>query len=224
MAFSFLNTLFNNEASVRIPVRDGNHYRLEELSSCTGASSYVDLYLPNGFVVKNDENFRVKNIFNKKGKGFASKNDFIVVASGDDGLEYYIVELKSRNYKIEKVQRQFRAGVAMASYCKRLGIDVVADVSRFEKFSVYAVLLTNTVSERRGTAIALNSDSLKFAKKCDESQGVYCVNGHSITLENLKKHAFKVSLSCSECNDFSGIVPYPGGMDDKRLHDLKPKS
>jgi hypothetical protein len=215
MAFPFLDTLFNKDASVRIPVRDGNIYRLEESSPglCV-ASSYVDLYLPNGFVIKNDENFRVKNIFNNNVKGFVSKNDFIVVATGDDGLEYYIVELKSRNYKIERVQRQFRTGVAMASYCKRLGIDVVADASRFEKFSVYAVLLTNTVTERRGTSIVFNPVSLSFAKKCDDSVGVCCVNGHSITLEDLRKHAFKVSLDCNECNHFRGIIPYPGGPDD----------
>ena len=82
MAFPFLDTLFNKDASVRLPVRDGNIYRLEESLGLDCTSSYVDLYLPNGFVVKNDENFRVKNIFNKGTKGFTSKNDFIVV-------EYY---------------------------------------------------------------------------------------------------------------------------------------
>jgi len=213
MAYAFFDRLFNDDASVRLRAMSNGVYRLEELSTePLSARSYVDLHLPNGFVIKHDENFRVKNLF-KNTKGFVSKSDFIVVSGSDSELEYYVVELKSRNYKIAKVQRQFRSGISLAAYCRRLGTDAELDASRFAKFSVYAVVLTNTVSEHRGTAIDRENKNLEFAKSCECSKGVYCVNGHSVTLDGLRKYAFKVGLDVSDVNDFKGMLPYPGGPD-----------
>jgi len=215
MAFVFLDHLFSTTSTVRIATKGDNLYRLAEISNGPlSAQSYVDLYLPNGFVIKNDENFRIKQIFSD-GRGFYSKNDYIIVSLKDSELEYYVVELKSRNYKIEKIKRQLRTGVAMAAYCRRLGIDAELNAARFEKFSVYAVVLTNTVSEHRNTAIHKDPVNLEFSKTCEKSLGVYCVNGHKITLEKMKKFAFKVSLNADDVNNFDGITPYPGGPDDK---------
>lgn len=216
MAYSFLDRLFNDDVSVRLPARADNVYRLEEISTePLSARSYVDLFLPNGFVIKQDENFRVKSIF-KNGKGFYSKNDFVIVSHDGEKLEYYVVELKSRNYKLNKVQRQFRTGISLAAYCRRLGTDCELDAGRFARFSVYAVVLTNTVSEHRGTAIDREQTNLIFAKACEESVGVYCVNGHIITLDGLRKHSFKIGMGVSDVNDFSAMLPYPGGPDDAR--------
>lgn len=215
MACAFLDRLFNVHDAVRLRPTTGNVYHLEELGEDRlSARSYVDVSVPNGFVIKHDENFRVKKIFRDL-KGFRSKGDFIVVSNEGDHVDYFIVELKSRNYKIERVQRQFRCGVALASYCQRLGLDCEKAPERFGKIAVYAVVLTNTVSEHRGTVISANAVNLDFAGRCDAAKGVYCVNGHSVSLADLRRHAFSVSLMPDKCNDFSGMVPYPGGPDER---------
>ena len=214
--YSFLDRLFSRNSKIRLSPQSENKYRLDENgSSPFNSVSYVELTLANGFVVKHDENFRVKHIFSTE-KGFCSKSDFIVVSQTNGKTEYFIVELKSRNYKIEKVRNQFICGVAMAEYCRRLGIDFEGDVSRFLKCDVYAVLLTNTVTEHRGTALDSNLDSLAFAKKCGPGTGVLCVNGHTVTLDQLRANAIPVKIGFGDFNPFNTLVPYPGGEDDKK--------
>ena len=214
MAFQFLDSLFNIDPRVRLKPTNGNIYKLEELDIAPlRARSYVELALDNGFVVKHDENFRVKNIFGAK-RGIRSKSDFIVVSNLNGRTEYLVVELKARNYQIEKVRNQFICGTAMAEYCRRLGVDHEGDVARFLNFDVYAVVLTNTVSEHKGTGINHDPTCLAFKKKCGPGTGVLCVNGHSVTLDQLRRNSIHVDISFSACNKFDTVVPYPGGPDE----------
>lgn len=219
MAFAFFQKLFNDAQTVRLRSDVGGVYKLSERNTegqPFSDPSYVELSLPNGFVVVNDENFRVKKLF-RKVKGFASKNDYIVINRRDDETEYFIVELKSRNYKVEGVRNQFRCGVALAGYCKRFGIDYEGDATRFVKVSVYAVLLTNTVTQHRGTAIGDTQGAARFKASCGVQSGIYCVNGHVVTIDDLRTHAFKVDLSGSVVNSFAGMPFYPGGDDEQKV-------
>lgn len=214
--YLFLDRLFSRNPKIRLSPQSGNKYRLDENGSNPfNSSSYVELTLQNGFVVKHDENFHLKKIFADE-KGFRSTGDFIVVAKTNGKTEYFIVELKSRNYTIEKVRNQFICGVAMAEYCRRLGIDHEGDVARFLDCDIYAVLLTNTVTEYRGTAITSNQVNLGFAKKCAPGRGVLCVNGHALTLDQLRANAIPVKIGFGDFNPFNTLVPYPGGEDDKK--------
>ena len=160
-------------------------------------------------------NFRVKNIFGGE-KGIKSKGDFIVVSESKGRTEYFVVELKSRNYKIEKVRNQFICGTAMAEYCRRLGVDHEGDVGRFVNFDVYAVVLTNTVSEHKGTRINDDPTCMAFKKKCGPGTGVLCVNGHSVTLDQMRTNSIHVDISFNACNKFDTMVPYPGGPDEMK--------
>lgn len=216
MAYSFLDRLFSKDAKVRLTPEVGNRYKLVESGDGPlSERSYVEVVLENGFVIKHDENFRVKYIFSDQ-KGFRSKGDFIIISSYNGRTEYYIVELKSRHYKIERVRNQFISGAAMAEYCRRFGIDHVGDASRFLGFDVYAIVLTNTVSEHRGTGIDSSPQNRAFMRKCGPGTGVLCVNGHSITLDQMRINAIHVDISFGACNKFDTLVPYPGGLDEKK--------
>ena len=218
MAYAFFTQLFNSSAEVRVPPLEQGFVRLKEQATADGAEmplsseSYVDIKVENGFVVRNDENFRVKKIFSKA-KGLQSRNDFLIFNRNGSRTEAFIVELKSRTYKTSSVKNQLLTGTALLAYCKRLGIDRHKDCSRFSALDVYAVILTSTVTKRRRSALSEDLTMKRFAEKCGVGSGAVCVNGHCVTLEDLRVHAIAVSLEGDAVNDFDCIPPYPGTDD-----------
>ena len=216
MAYDFFNGLFNLSEQVRLKKSANGIVKLEESQTVDAGvlskRSYVEIALPSGFAIRHGENFRLKNIFSAA-KGYGCNSDFIIVSNESPILEIYIVELKSRNYRKPKVINQLICGSALVSYCVRFGIDKVQSSGRFKYIRAYGVVLTNTTSECLGTGLSANSEVVEFAKKCGPSSSVYCVNGHEITLEQLRYHAIPIALDNQKANDFTGLPPYPGTGD-----------
>ena len=216
MAYNFLDGLFNLSEQVRLKKSTNDIVKLEESQTVDAGAlskrSYVKIALPSGFVIRHGENFRIKNIFSSV-KGYGCNSDFIIVSNVPPIVEIYIVELKSRNYRKGKVINQLICGSALVSYCVRFGIDKTQSSRRFEFVRAYGVVLTNTTTECLGTGLSANTEVVEFAKRCGPSSGVYCVNGHDITLEQLRYHAIPIALDNQKTNDFTGLPPYPGTGD-----------
>ena len=218
MAYSFFNSLFSSHGDVRICPSPECVLHLEEVSTGdeeTGplsSLSYVDIATTiHCFAIKHDENFHVKKIFSHT-KGFWSRNDYLLVNQEYDTTEFFVIELKSRNYRKAKVINQMRSGVAMVSYCIRLGLDI-GKIHSLKKFNAYAIVLTNTVTRNLGTDLRANCQMAKFEKRCGRKCGVFCVNGHEISLADIRYHAIPLEFGLCKVNDFTHIPPYPGTND-----------
>lgn len=219
MPYQFFDSLFSADPEVRIAINASQAIRIDETRDVDGKKkplsnlSYVDITLPSSaFAIRHDENFHAKRIFSNV-KGYQSKNDYFIVAKTNLGIELFIVELKSRCYRKSKVKNQLLSGVAMVSYCIRLGIDRTKDVAGFGMVKIYAIVLTNTISDFSGTGIRANKDIAKYIKACGTASGVMCVNGHTATLEDLRTHAIPVTFDGLKSNDLDVIPPYPGTGD-----------
>ncbi len=191
MYYSFFEELFNTRDGVRVPKEECDQLRLTEAND---NESFVKIHLPQGFGVRVDGNLIVSKLFHPNHQHIHKRCDFFLINRLEDGCELFVIELKRRRYKPES-RWQLLTGIALAFYCIQLGKDERHNLSFLRNIKVYATLLTNTSVERFSTNMnEVQRIRQEFKRRCDNVPGLFCVNGHSITLEELRQQSFCASF------------------------------
>lgn len=199
----FFASIFDIGVESRLPAEPGSkdRYRLQEVKHL---DSYVDLEVPNGFVVAYEAGVDFSRFFSG-GCGMLKRNDFVVFNETDFAVEVFLIELKGNCDDFQQAKRQLLSGVSMMAFCNRARADVGAGLAGGKPIKYYAIVLTQTALLRAGT----DSYGLERRRKIRDylkgRKGIYCVNGHEINLFELRKHAISIWLDWAKTNSFSSF-------------------
>lgn len=211
----FFASIFDIGVESRLPAEPGcqDRYRLQEVKHL---DSYVELEVPNGFVVAYEAGVDFSKFFSA-GCGMLKRNDFVIFNETDSEVEVFLVELKSNCDDFKQAKRQLLSGVSMMAFCKRARVDVGTGLAGEKPIKYFGIVLTQTAVARSGTDPYVLERRRKIRDYLKDRRGIYCVNGHETNLFELRKHAAPILLDWTEANSFSSFP-------DVELKTLFPKA
>ena len=206
MFYKWMDSLISEAG--RIAPESGREFRFIEKQCIV---SYVLLDGIDGFAFSYDENFMCKKVFKKDAwRGFYQRCDYIVLHRNVcGGLDVFCIEMKANCSEYCHVIKQLQSGIAFLAYCKRLGIDRSAEPSLCVNVRFYASVLTQTddlpnVTNLQTLRVAVQK-RVKEADRLYGHKGVICVEGHKLTVDQLRAGSQEVFLDSPKCNIFPDL-------------------
>lgn len=201
MPYEFLDRFLSKQSGVRL-IPNGVKFTLVEPKAPN--KSYVDIVLPDGFVIEFDSNFPQMDTRNSRSifsgyRGNRKRCDYIIVQKNGSSADIYVVEMKSFPTKFSPIRRQLQSSIAFVASCLRSAVD--KNWQTLDDYHCYAVVLTHTASYYGSGENAVNK-LIAYRRWLSGCSGVLCVRNHTVTMKDLRSVAKPITFDWGQRNDF----------------------